>query len=254
MLLLRDQLVQLVPPQAPGASAAGPGLQPAAPSGRFGGPSGGLPGLPALMPTAFGGGGLGGGGGQSGGGDATPTSADLLFTPRAGPPFGDPLEQPRGGGAAGGGGSGACGSSPAAPGILFKAAATIGEEIVLCALRSAACLPRQPCPACRAACPATLGARAALPGSSLTHLVLPPTRRNPPAGHSMIAGVVDAQGAAAGCLVAEGVSEELDALRELFWGLPDLLTQLVRWLGDAGWLRAEAGMRQAPARCRPLLL
>ena len=71
----------------------------------------------------------------------------------------------------------------------------------------------------------------------------------------MIAGVVDPQGAAAGCLVAEGVSEELDALRELFWGLPDLLTQLVRWLGNAGWVRAEAEMWQAPApsRCRPLV-
>lgn len=63
----------------------------------------------------------------------------------------------------------------------------------------------------------------------------------------MITAVIDP--GADGALVAPGVSEELDGLRELFWSLPDLLTQLVRSVG------AEALVERQPplAAARALL-
>ena len=49
----------------------------------------------------------------------------------------------------------------------------------------------------------------------------------PPAGHNLVAGVIDPSQAEDGMLVAAGVSSELDALKATYLDLPEFLTSVV---------------------------
>lgn len=153
-------------------------------------------------------------------------------------------------------------SSPAVPGILFKAAAVIREELVLCERAAHASPAALPGPAgCRGffprcavlACTSNLPHFSCPPSSPLHAPSLPPFLLPPPPGHNMVSAVVDPSAGAEGMLVAEGVSEELDDLKALYYGLPDFLTQLVGGLWGAGRcvaLRCILWHAQAARRAR----
>ncbi len=115
-LLVRDALVQLAPAEVEASLLA---------ASRGGG---GSHTLPALTPTV---GGLHTGGfGAAGAAMAAAAGAGMDRTPTSGGQQAQHAQQGRRGGIS---------SSPQAPGILFKAAATIKEELVLCELVERLC-------------------------------------------------------------------------------------------------------------------
>lgn len=244
-LLLRDALVQLAPAEVEASLLA-------ASSSRGGGGHS----LPTLTPT------IGGlhAAAAGAGADVTPTSSDPQ------------LGGERQGGSRDGSGSGS-GSFPKVPGILFKAAATIKEELVLCEHRSRCRLMPSVTSHCHA--PAAGQRRGVMPcaalrppahaSPALPSLLKPPRfpalRAGPVAhapcraGHNMISGVIDSSGGVEdGLMILPGVSEvgreKVCAAYPVCWRLLSCWRRLVCSRRSQRFrARWVSGRSPAPFRC-----
>ena len=137
--------------------------------------------------------------------------------------------------------AGECGQA-GVPGFIFKAVALIREDLIACewgpsaenltlnwrslnnasyAHHSEGAPPHQPTSLLLLPAPAGQEAspcNAAWPASPAAAC---------PAGHNLVAGVIDPSQAEDGMLVAAGVSSELDALKATYLDLPEFLTSVV---------------------------